>query len=309
MHGKSGPEATVEADGQRRLVAAAVRLMRPRQWVKNLLVAVAPLADGSLDTAATLRQTAVAGLAFTLAAAAAYVHNDIVDRSLDAVHPDKRARPIASGRIGVGAAGLLAGVTAALSLVVAVAGSGVSLAVIVTGYLLMTALYSGALKHVALLDVGVVSAGFLLRVLAGAAATGVTPSMLLLVTVGATALFVAAGKRYSEAASVGAVARPGLDGYSLEFLRTLWVIGATVAIVGGILWGIEVADTSVRPGLARASVAPLVLVVLRYLWWVDLRRAQAPEDVLLRDPVLLGLATLWGVLFALGVGSLGVPVG
>jgi decaprenyl-phosphate phosphoribosyltransferase len=278
--------------------------MRPRQWPKNLLVLAAPLAGGRLLEPGIAGRAGVALLVFTLASASVYLLNDILDRELDAQHPTKRDRPVASGAVSVAAAGTSSAVLAITAVFGSIASGSQGLTIIVLGYLVMTVAYSRWLKHQPLLDITVIAAGFLLRAAAGGVATETPLSTLFLITSTAGALFVAAGKRASELAAVSdgeAPARPSLAGYTSSYLRTIWTIAATVALVGVALWAIEVAGASPRPGAARAAIAPFSLLLLRYAWWIDRGEAEAPEDVFRRDPLLAVLALLGLALMQFGL--------
>ena len=285
-----------------------LRAMRLRQWPKNVLVVVAPLAGGRLLESGVAPRVLGAFVLFALASSAMYLLNDVVDRERDAAHPVKRSRPVASGQLPVRTA-----VVASISLaLLALAGSAAlgptSLATVIAIYLGATTLYSLRLKHEALWDVVLIASGFLLRAVAGGAATGTPVSTWFLVTTTAGALFVAAGKRASELAAVpvGEVStRPSLAAYTPEYLRFVWTAAATVTVAATTVWGLEVAVGSARPALAQGSVAPLALAVLRYGWWIDRGEAEAPEDVLRGDRSLVVLGTLWAALLLGSTGALG----
>lgn len=284
--------------------ADLLRATRPRQWPKNLLVLAAPLAGGRLLEPGVAASAASALVVFVLASASVYLLNDLLDRELDAHHPVKRHRPIASGAVSVRTAGVASVVLAASALAGAWISGPPALAVIVAGYLAMTAAYSRWLKHQPLLDIALIAGGFLLRAAAGGVATDTPLSTLFLVTATAGALFIAAGKRASELAAVGdgeTPTRPGLSGYTTGYLRTVWTVALTVALVGVSLWAIEVAGGSPRPTPARSAIAPLSLLLLRYAWWIDRSEAEAPEDVLRRDPLLIVLGALGLLLMQVGL--------
>jgi decaprenyl-phosphate phosphoribosyltransferase len=281
-----------------------LRATRPRQWPKNLLVLAAPLAGGRLLEPGIAGRATVAFVVFTLASASVYLLNDLLDRELDAAHPVKRLRPVASGAVSVREAGALSAVLAVAAIGGSLASGSVGLSAIVLGYLVMTVAYSRWLKHQPLLDIAIIAAGFLLRAAAGGVATDTPLSTLFLITATAGALFVAAGKRASELAAIGQSqepTRPSLAGYTPAYLRTIWTIAATVALVGVALWAIEVAGSSPRPGAARAAIAPFSLLLLRYAWWIDRGEAEAPEDVFRRDPLLAVLALLGLALMQYGL--------
>ena len=284
--------------------ADLLRATRPRQWPKNLLVLAAPLAGGRLLEPTVTGQALAALVIFTLASASVYLLNDVLDRELDAQHPVKRSRPIASGALSVRTAAWTSALLAIASLAASVATGRPALTGIIALYLTMTVAYSRWLKHQPLLDIALIAAGFLLRAAAGGAATATPLSTLFLITATAGALFIAAGKRASELASTSgpsAAARPGLAGYTPGYLRTVWTVALTVALVGAALWAIEVAGTSPSPTPARAAIAPFSLLLLRYAWWIDRGEAEAPEEVLRRDPTLVVLGALGVLLMQLGL--------
>ncbi|HEU5484316.1 MAG TPA: decaprenyl-phosphate phosphoribosyltransferase, partial [Microlunatus sp.] len=176
---------------------APVRAMRPRQWVKNLLVVLAPLAAGRLFEPAVLGGVALAFVAFCLVSSAVYLLNDIRDVDEDRLHPRKRFRPIAAGELGVPVATALAAVLGVGGLTLGFwvdRGLGITLAV----YVVIQVLYSTVLKHLPVIDLAVVSSGFLLRAIAGGVAVGVPLSQWFLLVASFGSLFMVAGKRYSE---------------------------------------------------------------------------------------------------------------
>ena len=179
-----------------RLRAVALAL-RPRQWIKNLLVVAVPLAAGELAHRDVVIDTTLAFVAFCAAASATYLMNDSVDAQADRTHPTKRHRPIAAGLLPVPVALALA---AGLALTAMAVGflTAKDLGLVVVAYLVSTSLYSLWLKHEPVLEMALLSLGFLLRALAGGAATGTPVSSWFLIVAGFGSLFMAAGKRYSE---------------------------------------------------------------------------------------------------------------
>ena len=282
--------------------------MRPRQWGKNLLVVVAPLVGGRLLVDGVALRLVGAFAVFVLASSATYLLNDVVDRERDAAHPVKRDRPIASGRLPVSSAVLATVVLAGVAVGGAVLLGPIGFPAIITGYLVLTGLYSVRLKHEPLFDIVVIAAGFLLRAAAGGVATSTPLSAWFLVTATFGALFVAAGKRASEHANpdiTGGVTRPSLLGYSPGYLRFVWTLSATVTIAAAALWAIEVAggEGVARPVAAQASIGPLALGILRYGLWIDRGQAEAPEHVIRRDPALILLGLFWAALVFVGSGG------
>lgn len=274
---------------------APVRALRPRQWVKNLLVVLAPLAGGVLFQPAVLSGVALAFVAFCLVSSAVYLLNDIRDVEEDRLHPRKRFRPIAAGELRVP-------VAAALGVVLGLAGLGLgfwtapALGVTLVVYVVIQILYSGVLKHLRVIDLAVVSSGFLLRAIAGGVAVGVDLSQWFLLVASFGSLFMVAGKRYSELVSVGADAgtRKSLDRYSASYLRFVWMLAAVLVVTSYSLWAFENPGTSALgvPWTA-ISIAPFTLGMLQYALEVDAGEAGEPEDVVLHDHVLQGLGVIW----------------
>jgi decaprenyl-phosphate phosphoribosyltransferase len=280
---------------------ALLRAMRPKQWIKNVLVAAAPLASGQLVEPAVQRQTAIAFIAFSLAASAVYLVNDVRDVEADRSHPRKRYRPIAAGELAPATALIAATLLFAGGAAVALLAS-VGLLVVVVIYILLTFAYSFLLKTQPVIDLAVIAGGFILRALAGGVAADIEFSPWFLLVAGFGSLFMAAGKRFSELRSVGAGAtRASLERYTEGYLRFVWAMSATVAVMTYCLWAIEVADRWPRPVLAEASIAPFVLGILRYAVDVERGAADTPEEVVLNDRLLQGFGVLWLGLFAAGV--------
>jgi decaprenyl-phosphate phosphoribosyltransferase len=289
----------------RSLPIAIVASMRPRQWAKNVLVFAAPLAAGQLFEADIFWPSIGAFVMFCLISSATYLINDAKDRDSDREHPTKHKRPIAAGEISVPLAISFAVILAAVSLV----GSFLiapALAGVVLGYAIFTLTYSLLLKHEPVIELALLSMGFLLRAVAGGAASGLPISQWFLIVAGFGSLFMAAGKRYSELKReeiVGAPSqnrRKSLDGYSLGYLRFVWGTAAAVTIMGYALWAFDVAQTPSSLPWAEWSVLPFVMAILRYGIVIDRGDAEAPEDAVIADKSLLVLAAAWLILFALG---------
>jgi decaprenyl-phosphate phosphoribosyltransferase len=296
---------------QSRSVAVSLFIaLRPRQWAKNVLVFAAPLAAGQLFQADVLLPSIGAFVAFCLISSATYLVNDIRDVDADRNHPKKRTRPIATGqvsiRVAIIAAALLTVAAFALSWSISVALAGV-----VAAYAVFTLAYSLLLKHEPVIELALLAMGFLLRAIAGGAASGLPISQWFLIVAGFGSLFMAAGKRYSElqrsngaGAENSGARRKSLDGYTLGYLRFVWGLAAAVTITAYALWAFDVAAKPSSFPWAEWSVLPFVLAILRYGVSIDRGDAEAPEDIALKDRILLILGLAWLVLFALG--ALGV---
>lgn len=278
------------------VIRSFVVLLRPWQWPKNLLVLAVPLAAGELTELSTLGKTVLAVIAMTMMSAATYCGNDARDALSDRMHPLKKQRPLASGAVEVRTAVVLAALLAAGGLTIAAVLSNLLLLVCIC-YLLVQVAYTLGLKHVQLADITCIALGFVLRALAGGAATNLPVSSAFVIVVSATSFFVASAKRGSEIERVGADSgtRRVLATYSPEYLRVLWSCSMTISIVSYVIWSSEISE---QPVLAQLTVAPFALALLRYASHVTAGDAEEPERVVTRDRVLLALAVIWAGIFA-----------
>jgi decaprenyl-phosphate phosphoribosyltransferase len=299
----AGLQSEVPEDEPQDRLPALVRLARPKQWIKNVLVIAAPGAAGVLGEGTALARTGVAFVCFCLAASGTYFLNDALDIDADRRHPTKRLRPIASGEVSVRAAltGGLVLVTAAIALSFAARWQ---LSLVVAGYLLQTVVYSVWLKHEAVLDLACVASGFVLRTIAGGVAVGVTISPWFLIVAGSASLFMVTGKRHAEMVELGAHAgghRLTLAMYSREFLSYVRAVASSVTVLAYCLWAFEKSSTVGNPVWFELSIVPFVLGILRYALLLEQGRGGAPEELVLADRVLLAMGAAWALSFALAV--------
>jgi len=280
------------------MIRSLLKTMRLRQWTKNAFIFAALVFDQQLlDPTATAR-TLAGFFLFCLVSSTVYIINDISDVESDRQHPEKRNRPIASGLLPIpaawGAALALMAVVFPLAWVLAPAFAGVLLA-----YLILMLAYSFWLKHIAILDVLIIAAGFVLRVHAGTTLIVVerfSPWLYVIMTL--AALYLGFGKRRAEIALLAKTAashRKVLDGYTLPLLDQFITIVSGTTIVAYSLY------TFFAPNLpenhAMMLTIPFVLYgIFRYLYIIQVTHAAgAPEDVLLSDrPLQLAIA-LWGL--------------
>jgi len=276
--------------------------MRPRQWVKNVLVFAVPVAAGGVLRPGVLVPTLVAFVALCLASSATYLVNDSRDINSDRTHPTMQFRPQAAGHLSRRTALVGASVLIVVALALALSTTR-ALALTVAAYLVLTLCYSLWLKSEPVIELALLTAGFLLRAIAGGAATGIAISNWFLIVAGFGSLFMAVGKRYSELLHQGPTTptRASLAGYSPEFLRWASGVSASVAITAYCVWAFEVAarSSSTLPW-AQLSVIPFVLALLRYAVRIDAGDAEAPEEAVLGDRVLIGIGITWALIFALG---------
>jgi 4-hydroxybenzoate polyprenyltransferase len=278
--------------------------MRPKQWVKNLFVLAPVVFAKNLFQEQVLLRALLAFGVFSVLAGAIYTINDLVDVEDDRSHPTKRHRPIASGEVPEGVAKASAGVMIAVSHAGA-AWHDPRVAAVAHAYLLKDLAYSlrpFRLKQVAYLDVALIAAGFVLRVLAGCYAVStpahpVSPSLYLLGCTAFLALFLGFGKRYHELRVNASKSRSSLDSYRPGTLKaTLWGTAlATVAIY--LAWTL---DPPAQLGFASEylwTTTPFVLVAIgRFVRLLDSESGESPTDAMLRDvPFVLTLVS-WAAL-------------
>jgi len=296
-----------EAGGTERLVALFT-LMRPWQWVKNGFV-LAPVFFAGLALVADKVTTAlVATVAFTLISAAVYVFNDLRDADADRGHPGKRERPIASGAVTVAEARLFfALLVLAAAAIAALGGLGGAFLLIAAVYLTANIGYSLGLKHVALVELFIVAGGYVLRLLAGSAAIGVAPSPWILCVSGVLALFLVVGKRRADLVQAdgngGAKTRPVLAAYNRRYLDLMLGITAAATLLSYVLFCVsEYAIARVGTPYLIATAVFVAFGLFRYLQLVVVdETAEAPAELVLRDPMIRGAVACWvvayGVLF------------
>ncbi|MBU6337895.1 MAG: UbiA prenyltransferase family protein [Acidobacteria bacterium] len=283
-------------------VEALVRLLRVPEWTKNLFV-LAPLffSDSFTELSQVGRAAAAFGV-FCLVASFVYVVNDWFDREEDARHPTKRDRPIASGRVD-GRQAAVVGIllllgAAALGLV---AGLGGGFWVVIGAYLAINVAYSTFLRHVDLVDVCIVAAGFVLRVLAGSQAIDVPASPWIILSTGLLALLLALGKRRVDLSLEDADRRRSLAGYSVEFIDI--ALATLAASVIGFYALFTLSDYTLEKfgtGDLYLTTFFVVIGVLRYLQVViGYQRQASPTSIALKDRPMQAMIVGWLASFAL----------
>lgn len=288
------------------LFSGIIKALRPRQWVKNVLVFAAPLAalgvDIDLDYTDLLVKVGIAFVAFCLAASCIYLINDARDVDADREHPTKRFRPIAAGVVPVRLAYTLAVVLGAASLAVSFVATP-NLAIVMAIYIAIQLAYCFGLKHQAVLDICIVSSGFLIRAIAGGVAADIPLSQWFLLVMAFASLFMVAGKRYAElqlAERTGAKIRKSLESYTSSYLRFVWTLSATAVVVCYGLWAFY-RDGPAGGSWFAVSMIPFTIAILRYAVDVDGGQAGEPEEIAFGDRVLQLLAVAW-------IGTIGAAV-
>ncbi|MBK9006736.1 MAG: decaprenyl-phosphate phosphoribosyltransferase [Anaerolineae bacterium] len=278
------------------MISALIKTMRPRQWTKNGFVFFALMFDKQLFLREPFLRTLEGFLLFCLASSAVYLINDIADVEADRKHPEKKHRPIASGKLPLHAARLAAIVLVAIALPLGYLLSP-ALAVILAVYLAINILYSRWLKHIPILDVFIVSSGFVLRVAAGVALITVerfSPWLYMITTL--FSLYIGFGKRRAEMSLLETGAgshRKVLDGYTLPLLDQLITIVSGTTIVTYSLY------TFTAPNLPEnhsmmLTIPFVVYGIFRYLQLIQTGHAAgAPDEVALKDRPLQVTVVLW----------------
>jgi 4-hydroxybenzoate polyprenyltransferase len=286
---------TARRPGQ--LLPALVLSARPLEWSKNTFVFAALIFSGKFFSPEALTNSILAFVALCLAASGTYLLNDVRDREGDRAHPTKRNRPIASGILPVGVA-LAAAIAAGIGGIGLAFVVNLETGITVVGYLLLTTLYSVALKRVVILDVVAVAVGFVLRVIVGAEAIGVAFSSWLVLCTFMLALFLGFAKRRHEVVLLESSAqshRPTLGEYSPQFLDMMMAIVTAGAVMSYVLYTMD-PETIAHFG-SRNMIYTSVFVlygIFRYLYLIHQKSSGGNPAVLLsRDWSLLVSVVLW----------------
>jgi 4-hydroxybenzoate polyprenyltransferase len=270
-----------------------IRALRPSEWIKNLLVFAGLLFGGRLDSGDAVADAVLTFVAFCAISSAGYLFNDLRDRELDRLHPEKRDRPIASGAVSTETA-----VALALALAAGAIALGFAVEADVAGFVALygaiAAAYSLGLKQLVILDVMTIGSLFILRVVAGAVAVGAHASEFLLICTGMLALFLGFTKRRQEAMleqREDAQTRPVLEHYSLPFLDQMIAMVTASAIITYVIYAVD----SPRVGSKMLATAPSVLYgIFRYLYLIyDRRDTRSTAVILTEDPGMLLAGVTW----------------
>ncbi len=283
----------------REMLKSIIRAMRPRQWAKNMFIFAALVFDEQLTERDPLLRTIAGFVLLCLISSAVYLLNDIADVEADRKHPTKRNRPIAAGQLSVPLAFVLALALAAFALAAGFAlepGFGW----IITLYFVLNLLYSLRLKHMPIIDVMLIAAGFVLRVAAGVALIEVARfSPWLYVCTTLLALIIGFGKRRAEIILLAEEAnthRKVLDGYTIGYLDQLIVIVSASTIMAYSLYTFSALNLPANH-LMMLTIPFVIYGVFRYLYLIHVEDAGgAPDELILSDRPLLATLVLWGML-------------
>jgi len=293
-----GPSPSTVARGM-------VRIARPRQWIKNVLVFAAPGAAGVLTHSHSVLLALGAFGIFCIAASGTYFLNDTLDAEADRHHPVKRHRPVAAGVVSVPLAVGTGVAFLAVAIGLAWWMAGWRLGLVIGIYAGVATAYSLRLKHEPIIDLACVAAGFVLRAIAGGVATGVPLSDWFLIVASFGSLLVVTGKRSAEQIEHGhGVHRPILEEYPPPFLRSVRLLATAVTVTAYCLWAFERSSQSLgdhHPIWFQLSIIPVVLALLHLELRFERGLGAAPEELALGDRVLQALGLAWLILFAAGV--------
>ena len=284
------------------MIGPMIRAMRPKQWLKNILVFAAPGAAGVLDTASDFITTVIAFVAFCLAASGIYVWNDLNDLEADRAHPTKCIRPFAAGLVPLGVARTMGVVLPVAALAVAGATGRWQTIAVVAVYIALTLSYTFWLKEVAIIDLLAIASGFVLRAAGGAVAVDVPMSRWFVLCVTFGSLFIVVGKRYAELHEVGAGSgtRTTLDTYTPGFLRMLLSVSLGGALISYCVWAFETAEGKDFP-FYELTIVPMIAALFRYLLVLERGEGSAPEEVFARDRVLQLAGLVWVIIYGVAV--------
>ena len=280
-----------------------LKMIRPHQYIKNMLVFFPLFFAKKIIDVTLLQSAAMAFIAFCFAASTIYIFNDIRDVEKDKVHPKKKHRPIASGKISI----KTAVITDIVFLVIALAFAfftGLRMGCIIVIYLLINLFYSLGMKNIAILDIFAVSTGFLLRLLSGTeygAVAGILPSHWIIIMTFLLSLFLAIAKRRDDLvlAESGLDVRKSITGYSLEFINGVMSIMSAVIIVSYLLYTL---DPAVQAHYGSKNVYATTFFVLlglfRYMQitFVE-KKSGSPTEIVYKDRFLQITLIAWAVSF------------
>ncbi len=280
------------------MLRALGKTMRPRQWTKNIFVFAALVFDKQLFIPQSFLRTLAGFALFCLISSAVYILNDLADVEADRQHPQKKNRPIASGQLPAGTAWAAAGVLVAVSLGLGALLS-LSFAGVLAAYLIINLLYSKWLKHVPIVDVLIIAAGFVLRVGAGETLIHVerfSPWLYVVMTL--LSLFLGFGKRRAELTLLTTDAgshRKVLDGYTLPLLDQYILIVSGTTMVAYSLYTFSAPNLPANHTM-MLTIPFVVYMIFRYLYLIQVEQAGgAPEDILLSDRPFQIAMLLWAV--------------
>ena len=277
-----------------------IRLTRPYQWAKNIFILLPMFFGGALTDLSSAKMALMAFFAYSFAASAIYCYNDIIDVEDDRKHSEKCHRPIASGALSVAQGYVIMALMMVLSAVIIALMGDRALLVggVVVAYFILDILYCRLLKHYAIVDVCVLSFGFVLRILAGGFATNITPSNWLVMMTFLLTLFLAFAKRRDDVVRMlktGEAPRHNTERYNITFINQAVTITAAVTVVSYIMYTVSPAVTQrIGSDYVYLTSVFVILGLLRYmqLTLVD-EKSGDPTKMLYSDHFLQLVIAMW----------------
>lgn len=292
------------------LIPAIIRVLRPIHWIKNLAIFAAIFLTGFLYEDKQIILVVEAFIIFCLATSATYVFNDIIDVKQDQLHPTKKYRPIASGELPMELAIAISFILASTSLLLSYY-TNFMLFLLVSAYLTLQGFYSLGLKNIAIVDIVIIAAGFVIRVYAGAFVIDAHLSVWFLLCVISVALFLASGKRRAELNLVGNInstTRKSLGNYKSELLNSYVTMFGNASWMSWALftffespkatlpfWLVlaELSRTTTINKLLMFTIPVTIFGIMRYESLIFEDRSETPEKLLLTDKALIVAITIW----------------
>jgi len=280
------------------MLKALFKTMRPRQWTKNVFIFAALVFDKQLFVVDSFLRTLAGFVLFCLISSSVYIFNDLADVEADRQHPEKKNRPIASGKLSVNTAWAAGIVLVIFTLVFAYLLAPL-FALIVGAYFVLNLAYSMSLKHISILDVLIIAAGFVMRVGAGVTLIHVERfSPWLYIVMFLLSLFLGFGKRRAELALLtdGAGShRKVLDGYTLSLLNQYIMIVSGMTIIAYSLYTFSAPNVPENHSM-MLTIPFMVYAIFRYLYLIEVEKAGGtPEEILLSDRPFQVSMLLWAV--------------
>lgn len=279
-----------------------LKLMRVKQWVKNLFVFIPLFFSGNFFNINLLIQSFIGFILFSLVASSIYIINDYVDIEKDKKHPEKKNRPLAAGTVSKFNAIILFVVLVIVTLIGSLFMGNYKVGIILLAYFLLNIAYSFKLKQIAILDVMIIATGFLMRVFVGGYITGILISDWTILLTFTAALILALGKRRGELinSELTGTTRKSLDGYNEPFVNAALVITCTVTIVSYLMF---IMSDEVQSKFHHYIIYTFVFVfagILRYLQQTFVfQKTESPTKLIFKDVFLQLLIVVWGITFFL----------
>lgn len=269
--------------------------LRPKQWVKNLLIFAPLFFSGQVFTDLLLKNTFQGFLIFTLVVSGGYLINDIFDKNIDSKHPLKNKRPIAKGSLKTSTAIMIAILMKLTGLIWAY-NLNLPFFFIALIYLVIMLGYHTWLKNYVLLDIIIVSSGYLLRIIGGGILINVEPSPWLLLVTFSLSLFLVVSKRIGEIKNIPLEnRRKSLNFYSESMLNNMLIVSTTLTITAYSIYAFLSSNNPVlNRNILQLSLLPVIFGIFRYLYLVDRNNGgEEPEEELFRDLPLLFSVLIW----------------